>query len=74
MTLETRPRRPYRTALDRKVIRIEDAEFARRVRTLGLHVIYGGQYDPPLAVAAGQQIVGLADRRLRQLEGPNDAA
>lgn len=68
------PRR-YSTRLDRKVHHREEADFVRRARYLGLQCIYGGMYQPEVAVDAGQALVHLAERRLRQIgETPNDAA
>ena len=67
--------RRYSTRLDRRVRHLEEADFARHARYLGLRAIYGGMYEPPVAVAAGETLVHLAERRLRQLgEVPDDAA
>lgn len=53
--------------LEREARYAEERAGWRRAKRLGLQVIYGGQYDPPVAVTAGQQLIGLAERRLRQL-------
>lgn len=50
--------------------RHEEANFVRRARYLGLKAIYGGMYQPEVAVAAGEALVHLAERRIRQIEGP----
>ena len=67
----TFPTRLSRT--ERKVISIEERRAWKAARYLGLKAQFGGQYDPNVAVVAGQEIVALADRRLRQTGG-NDAA
>lgn len=55
-----------------RIQRVEESDFIRRARYLGLRAIYGGEYDPPMAAEAGRALVHLAERRLAQLGG--DAA
>lgn len=67
-------RLPRTSRMARQVDHHENVLFVKRARFLGLKAIYGGQYEPPTAVAAGQELVSLADRRLRQLNGGRDDA
>lgn len=67
---------PRRSKTERKVIQIEEARAWRATRELAGRMSLAAKADrPDLALAFGGQIVGIADRRLRQLNGgSNDAA
>lgn len=73
MVAELRDLRAYRSKTERKVIDLEERRAWKAARYLGQKAIYGGEFDPMVAYHAGSQIVALADRRLRQLDG-DDAA
>ena len=65
---------PYRSKTERKVIDLEERRAWKAARYLGQKAEFGGKFDPMVAHAAGQQIVALAERRLRQLNGGHDDA
>ena len=65
--------RHYRSKTERKVIDLEERRAWKAARYLGQKARFGGEFDPMVAYAAGNQIVALAERRLRQLDG-GDAA
>lgn len=75
MAVATPPARTPARSLERQVQRDENVLFVKRARFLGLKAVYGGQYEPTVAEAAGRELVYLADRRLAQINGGgNDAA
>jgi hypothetical protein len=65
---------PYRSKTERKVIDLEERRAWKAARYLGQKARFGGEYDPMVAYHAGTQLVALADRRLRQLNGGTDDA
>lgn len=66
----------FRSKTERRVIQIEEVRAWRAARELAGRMGLAAKADrPDLALAFGGQIVGIADRRLRQLSGDtNDAA
>lgn len=74
MVAEVRDIRGYRSRTERKVIDLEERRAWKAARYLGHKARFGGEYDPMVAYHAGTQLIALADRRLRQLGTPEDAA
>jgi hypothetical protein len=72
MVAEAIPFRRSRT--ERKVMHIEEVRAWKAARYLGQKAVFGGQFDPMVASTAGAEIVALADRRLRQINGGPDVA
>lgn len=67
--------RRYRSKTERRVIGLEERRAWKAARYLGQKARFGGEFDPMVAYHAGSEIVALAERRLRQIEGedPNAA-
>lgn len=63
----------YRSKTARRVIDLEERRAWKAARYLGSKARFGGEYDPMVAYHAGNEIVALAERRLRQLDGDSIA-